>query len=455
MMATAARARDLLSHGTVEEEGQHRSIFIKTKQPITLKFEQVMYKIRTGNDKKQHQGSDGGGGSERTILKGVSGVVLPGDAGNAWAIRQWQDHALSALGGRLSNKRFLNGGITYNGRSLSSSLKRNMGFVTQDDILYPHLTVAETLLYTALLRLPGNLSRQEKAEHVEAVMQQLGLTVCCNCIIGGGLVRGVSGGERKRVSIGQEILVNPSLLFLDEPTSGLDSTTAQCIVSLLLSMTSEGGRTIVMTIHQPSSRLFYMFHKVLLLSDGYPLYSGKGSEAMAYFASIGFAPSVPMNPADFLLDLANGVSSDDAQENRSGVKEALVSSYKSDLHAQQYYNQAVLSAEQIVAEGADAGLWLQRHQRRSAVVADDDIKETGRLLADASSGGSRRWRRRCSGGSDGGVDVVVADGGDGVDVVISLLLVSAIFSLRSFRLLPFLSPPLVLITSPVKIPERS
>lgn len=102
------------------------------------------------------------------------------------------------------------------------------------------------------------------------------------------------------------MLINPSLLFLDEPTSGLDSTTAQRIVSTLWEL-AKGGRTVVMTIHQPSSRLFYMFHKVLLLSEGNPLYFGKGAEAMDYFSSIGFAPSVAMNPSDFLLDLANGM----------------------------------------------------------------------------------------------------------------------------------------------------
>lgn len=107
------------------------------------------------------------------------------------------------------------------------------------------------------------------------------------------------------MSIGQELLVNPSLLILDEPTSGLDSTTAQRIVSALSELAS-GGRTIVMTIHQPSSQLFYMFHKLLLLSEGKALYFGKVSSVMDYFLDIGFAPSVPMNPADFLLDLANG-----------------------------------------------------------------------------------------------------------------------------------------------------
>ncbi|KAJ6753725.1 ABC TRANSPORTER G FAMILY MEMBER 21 [Salix purpurea] len=101
------------------------------------------------------------------------------------------------------------------------------------------------------------------------------------------------------------MLINPSLLFLDEPTSGLDSTTAQRIVSTLWEL-AKGGRTIVMTIHQPSSRLFYMFDKVLLLSEGNSLYFGERSQVMDYFSSIGYSPAVPMNPADFLLDLANG-----------------------------------------------------------------------------------------------------------------------------------------------------
>ena len=211
---------------------------------------------------------------------------------------------LTALGGRLGGR--LNGTITYNGKPFSNSMKRNTGFVTQDDVLYPHLTVTETLVFTALLRLPNSFSKEEKIMHAEAVITQLGLINCKNSIIGDPFLRGVSGGERKRVSIGQEMLINPSLLFLDEPTSGLDSTTAQRIVSTLLEL-AKGGRTIVLTIHQPSSRLFYMFHKVLLLSEGNALYFGQGSAAMDYFSSIGYAPSVAMNPSDFLLDLSTGM----------------------------------------------------------------------------------------------------------------------------------------------------
>jgi ABC-type multidrug transport system ATPase subunit len=211
---------------------------------------------------------------------------------------------LTALGGKLGG--LLDGNITYNGKSFSNSMKRNMGFVTQDDVLYPHLTVAETLVFTALLRLENTFTKEEKIMHAESVITQLGLTKCKNSIIGGQFLRGLSGGERKRVSIGQEMLINPSLLLLDEPTSGLDSTTAQRIVSTLREL-AKGGRTIVMTIHQPSSRLFYLFDKVLLLSEGNPLYFGERSQVMDYFSSIGYAPAVPMNPADFLLDLANGM----------------------------------------------------------------------------------------------------------------------------------------------------
>lgn len=259
-----------------------------------MQWQDVVYKVKVDR-------------GEKVVLKGVSGCVQPGELlAMLGPSGSGKTTLLTLLGGRVAPTSRLTGSITYNGRPFSSSLKRTLGFVTQDDVLYAHLTVTETLYYTALLRLPSTLSRQEKAAQAEAVLDQLGLTVCRNNIIGSALVRGISGGERKRVSIGQEMLINPSLLLLDEPTSGLDSTIAGRIVSLLWKLTQAGGRTVAMTIHQPSSRLFYMFHKVVLLSDGNPVYFGKGSDALDYFNSIGYTPEIAMNPADFLLDLANG-----------------------------------------------------------------------------------------------------------------------------------------------------
>ncbi|KAK4487469.1 hypothetical protein RD792_005895 [Penstemon davidsonii] len=251
---------------------------------------------------------------------------------------------LTALSGRLPGK--ISGRITYNGQPFSSSTKRKTGFVTQDDVLYPHLTVLETLTYAALLKLPKKLTRKEKMEQAELIIMELGLKRCKNSIIGGGLLRGVSGGERKRVSIGQEMLVNPSLLLVDEPTSGLDSTTAERIVATLR-WVARGGRTVVMTIHQPSSKLFMMFDKVMVLSDGCPIYSGRGGGVVIdYFASIGYEPGFNfINPADFLLDLANGVTPDSRQEDQSdfygrqdyhddhnSTKQFLIHSYKKNLY---------------------------------------------------------------------------------------------------------------------------
>uniref|UniRef100_A0A6N2N5C0 ABC transporter domain-containing protein n=1 Tax=Salix viminalis TaxID=40686 RepID=A0A6N2N5C0_SALVM len=244
---------------------------------------------------------------------------------------------LTALGGRLNGR--LTGKITYNGQPFSGAMKRRTGFVAQDDILYPHLTVAETLLFTALLRLPKTLTRDEKAQHVERVMAELGLSRCRNSMIGGPLFRGISGGEKKRVSIGQEMLINPSLLLLDEPTSGLDSTTAQRILTTIKRLAS-GGRTVVTTIHQPSSRLYHMFDKVVLLSEGHLIYYGPASTALEYFSSIGFSTSMTVNPADILLDLANGIGPDSKNGTDQGesmekeqklVKEALISAYQKNI----------------------------------------------------------------------------------------------------------------------------
>ncbi|OMO80346.1 ABC transporter-like protein [Corchorus capsularis] len=323
------REIDIEAQNKVREDNlEATSIFKQANQPVVLKFVDVVYTIKLTKQGNNFFGKKSKS-EEKVILNKINGIVEPGEMlAMLGPSGSGKTTLLTALGGRLGGR--LHGTITYNGKPFSNSTKRNTGFVTQDDVLYPHLTVTETLVYTALLRLPNSFTKEEKITHAEAVITQLGLVRCKNSIIGGLFLRGISGGERKRVSIGQEMLINPSLLFLDEPTSGLDSTTAQRIVSTLLEL-AKGGRTVVLTIHQPSSRLFYMFHKVLLLSEGNPLYFGQGSAAMDYFSSIGFAPSVAMNPSDFLLDLANGISSNELQEDQSTVKKTLIAAYKSNI----------------------------------------------------------------------------------------------------------------------------
>ncbi|KAK1438361.1 hypothetical protein QVD17_04169 [Tagetes erecta] len=305
--------------------------------PITLKFEDVVYKVKI-----ERKGTCCGGVvsmKEKTILNGVTGKVCPGEIlAMLGPSGSGKTTLLTALGGRLTGK--LSGKVTYNNSPFSGSMKRRTGFVTQDDVLYPHLTVTETLFFTAMLRLPKSLSLDEKVAHVERVITELGLTRCKNSMIGGPLFRGISGGEKKRVSIGQEMLINPSLLLLDEPTSGLDSTTAQRILTTIKRLAS-GGRTVVTTIHQPSSRLYHMFDKLVLLSEGSPIYYGPAATAMEYFSSIGYATSITVNPADLLLDLANGIAPDAMQEHEHGenieqeqnIRQKLITSYETNISA--------------------------------------------------------------------------------------------------------------------------
>ncbi|KAJ7954032.1 ABC transporter family protein [Quillaja saponaria] len=312
--------------------------------PVTLKFEDVAYSINLTTTKSTGCFSSHEPKQTRPVLNGVTGIVRPGELlAMLGPSGSGKTTLLTALAGRLPGK-FL-GTITYNGQLFSRYMKRKIGFVTQDDVLYPHLTVLETLTYAALLRLPKGLSKEEKIEQAEVVIMELGLTRCRNSFIGGGaLFRGISGGERKRVSIGQEMLVNPSLLLLDEPTSGLDSTTAQRIIATLQGL-ARGGRTVATTIHQPSSLLYRMFDKVVVLSEGYPIYSGQAGRVMEYFGSIGYVPGFSfMNPADFLLDLANGIASDirlddqlelhgklDHHEDQTSTKQFLVLSYRKNI----------------------------------------------------------------------------------------------------------------------------
>ncbi|XP_011042541.1 PREDICTED: ABC transporter G family member 22 isoform X2 [Populus euphratica] len=264
--------------------------------PIYLKFTDVTYKVIIKGMTSTE---------EKDILNGISGSVDPGEVlALMGPSGSGKTTLLNLIGGRL-NQTTVGGALTYNDQPYSKFLKSRIGFVTQDDVLFPHLTVKETLTYAALLRLPKTLTEEQKQKRAIDVIYELGLERCQDTMIGGSFVRGVSGGERKRVCIGNEIIINPSLLFLDEPTSGLDSTTALRIVQLLQDI-AEGGKTVVTTIHQPSSRLFHKFDKLILLGKGSLLYFGKASEAMLYFSSIGCNPLIAMNPAEFLLDLANG-----------------------------------------------------------------------------------------------------------------------------------------------------
>ncbi|XP_015972790.3 ABC transporter G family member 26-like [Arachis duranensis] len=285
--------------------------------PIYLKFEDVEFKVKnsqtdSNNPLKKMVTKVATQQVEqekyKKILKGITGSIGPGEIlALMGPSGSGKTTLLKVIGGRLLEN--VKGNITYNDVRFNPAIKRRIGFVTQEDVLFPQLTIEETLIFSAFLRLPTNMSKQQKYAKVENTIKELGLERCRHTKIGGGFLKGISGGERKRTSIGYEILVDPSLLLLDEPTSGLDSTSANKLL-LTLQGLAKGGRTIITTIHQPSSRIFHMFDKLLLISEGYPVYYGKARDSMEYFSSLRFAPEIPMNPAEFLLDLATGQVND-------------------------------------------------------------------------------------------------------------------------------------------------
>lgn len=173
----------------------------------------------------------------------------------------------------------------------------------QDDNLFAYSTVNETLMFAASLRLPSTMSIQDKQRHVDTVIGKLGLTPARDVIIGGPKIRGVSGGERKRVTIGVELLHDPPLVFLDEPTSGLDSFQAQSVMETLRNLATN-GHTVVCSIHQPRSSIYAMVDSLLLLAGGRCVYYGpSGSTCHSYFAGLKHPVPDDFNPADHLLDV--------------------------------------------------------------------------------------------------------------------------------------------------------
>ncbi|KAK6330430.1 hypothetical protein TWF696_003526 [Orbilia brochopaga] len=208
---------------------------------------------------------------------------------------------LNAISNRMSGATMVKtGSVTFNGAPLSSS-RITTAYVIQQDVLIPTLTVRETLRYAAQLRLPSSISREERAEIVESIILELGLKECANTRIGDNEHKGCSGGEKRRTSIGVQLLANPSVLYLDEPTTGLDAATAHQLMITLKNLAKK-GRTIITTIHQPRSEIWDLFDRVILLSRGQPVYSGTQANALPYFSSLGYDLPEHFNPADFIID---------------------------------------------------------------------------------------------------------------------------------------------------------
>ncbi|KAG2616053.1 ABC transporter G family member 16-like [Panicum virgatum] len=238
----------------------------------------------------------------KTLLDGVSGEACAGELlAVMGASGSGKSTLLDALAGRIARES-LRGSVTLNGEPLHGRrLRAISGHVMQDDLLYPMLTVRETLRFAAEFRLPRALSQEKKHARVDALIDQLGLSRSADTIIGDEGHRGVSGGERRRVSIGTDIIHDPILLFLDEPTSGLDSASAFMVVQVLRRI-AQSGSVVIMTIHQPSARILSILDRLLLLSRGRTVYAGTPAGLKPFFAEFGMPMPDNENPAEFALD---------------------------------------------------------------------------------------------------------------------------------------------------------
>ena len=223
-------------------------------------------------------------------------------------------------------------------------VRKQIAFVAQDDSLSFTATPREAITFSAKLRLPRITTDEEIEELADRMLAELGLKDCADTMIGGSLIKGISGGERKRTSVGVELVTKPSLVFLDgeisniyimswficqffhgrrllhlsfrfdaEPTSGLDSFSAMQVIKVLKKI-AHAGCSVLFTIHQPSSDVFNSFDRLILLNKGMVMYQGPVSEVPGYFAKHNH-PLPPMfNPADWIMDVANQYSQEELME---------------------------------------------------------------------------------------------------------------------------------------------
>ncbi|KAK3598078.1 hypothetical protein CHS0354_014614 [Potamilus streckersoni] len=197
------------------------------------------------------------------------------------------------------------GKVYYNNHEVTEAIiQDHASYVMQADRLLPNLTVRETLLYTARLKLPGNTSYSEIKEKVQTVIMEMGLKNVADSRVGGQIIRGISGGERRRVTIAIQLLQNPDMVLLDEPTSGLDSHTARHLVKSLADMAHK-GKIVLLTIHQPSSDIFKLLDQVAILTSGELSFCGGTSELVPYFSRLGYPCPHYMNPLDYYVDMSS------------------------------------------------------------------------------------------------------------------------------------------------------
>jgi len=218
---------------------------------------------------------------------------------------------LNILAGRAatSGRITINADVRLNNYSVDPTnldVRKQIAFVAQDDSLQVTSTPREAIKFSAKLRLPRSTTDSQLDKLTSRMLEELGLEDCADTIVGGALIKGISGGQRKRTSVGVELVTRPPLVFLDEPTSGLDSFSAVQLCQVLKKV-ANAGSSVLFTIHQPASEIFNSFDHLILLNKGRVMYQGAVAGVPKYFADRGHPNPPNYNPADWIMNVAQSV----------------------------------------------------------------------------------------------------------------------------------------------------
>ncbi|KAJ8269609.1 hypothetical protein COCON_G00122160 [Conger conger] len=325
---------DTKANGSSRQQGART----KSPQGSTVSFHNIHYNVelKSGPLCKRKV-------TQKEILLDLNGFMKPGLNAILGATGSGKSSFLDVLAAR-KDPAGLSGEVLIDGAPQPPNFKCLSGYVVQDDVVMGTLTVRENFRFSAALRLPMSVSQKEKEEKVNNLIKQLGLNKVADSKVGTQMIRGISGGERKRTNIGMELIIDPSVLFLDEPTTGLDASTANSVLQLLKRMANH-GRTIIMSIHQPRYSIYRLFDSLTLLVSGKQVFHGPAQDALDYFANIGYTCEPHNNPADFFLDVINGDSIvamtkmqerdfEEKESSRQSIEERLVEEYRKSV----YYN---------------------------------------------------------------------------------------------------------------------
>ena len=273
----------------LDDSDDESSKLMSDHKPASLYFENVSYNL-----------------NGKQILSGVQGVAHPGEIMAIMGASGAGKTTFLDILARKNKRGIVEGNFYVNGEKVNDNeYKSVVGFVDQEDTMLPTLTVHETIMTSALLRLPRDMGRSAKEQRVYEVERQLGILAIKDSLIGSeeGKGRGISGGEKRRVGIACELVTSPSILFLDEPTSGLDAYNAFNVIECLVTLAKTYKRTVIFTIHQPRSNIVALFDRLLLLAKGKTVYSGEFAQCQDFFDHIGYSCPPGFNIADYLVDL--------------------------------------------------------------------------------------------------------------------------------------------------------